>query len=163
MNKPKFWLCRGEAKGLWLLILGAFGCGSPVPLPAAETDSQPTSVDGGSDGDADASALADSANADSSADVNASVESDAADAADAVDSAKYPDCALPQTAGCPCSAAELGTNCCFKVTDGLTCSKQYVDGTLKWQSFADCCRDTKPECEKHNPKPTPPWCNGKVQ
>lgn len=80
----------------------------------------------------------------------------------ATDVAKYPDCTLPQTKGCPCSTAELGTHCCVKVTDGLTCSKKYVDGTLIWQAFADCCRDPGHGCENINPKPTPPWCNGKI-
>lgn len=162
MNTTLYRLRQREVKIHWLVGLSAFGCGSPLPAPAAGVDSDLATLDATADTDTRGlvdSALADSANGDSSSDGDTSVEpSDAA----ATDVAKYPDCTLPQTKGCPCSTAELGTHCCVKVTDGLTCSKKYVDGTLIWQAFADCCRDPGHGCENINPKPTPPWCNGKI-
>ncbi|MBM4344368.1 MAG: hypothetical protein FJ100_13450 [Deltaproteobacteria bacterium] len=90
------------------------------------------------------------------ADTDASI-----DAPSVQDAKKYPDCTLPQAEDCPCTAAELGKMSCLKITDGLVCNKPYFDGVLVWQHVSDCCRDPDPACNKSNPKPTPPWCNGK--
>ncbi|MBM4345158.1 MAG: hypothetical protein FJ100_17445 [Deltaproteobacteria bacterium] len=142
-----------------MALVLALRCGSPAPLPAASVDA--------STGRANVS-TADSFDAAADAETSLDPDPDVAAATDASidaprvqDAKTYPDCTLPQTAGCPCTAAELGKMCCLKITDGLVCNERYVDGVLVWQQVSDCCRDPEPECRSFNPKPTPPWCNGK--
>ncbi len=154
---------------LFMVGLSAVACGSSLPTPTAApdigADSGNVAVDeateAGASADAADGASADAADSDRAGSDTGNDTTILPDGNPAPDTAKYPDCSKPQTEDCPCSITELSNKCCFKVTDGLTCKKK-VDGALKWQAFQDCCRDPKPGCEKHNPIPTPPWCNGMI-
>lgn len=135
---------------------------------SADAASDTADLDDGGDtppsGNLDASAIADVPPDAGSADsVDAKQAKDATGVDAKVDGG--PNCALPQTEGCPCVASKpSGMECCVTASDGLWCDYAFgMSGAMVYKRANDCCRDPNParKCP-YDPKNLTPWCNGKV-